>query len=412
MYKDTGSTKSEKNDVPQEHDATKATEATEAGTEREATTADSGSAVPDAGRPEDANLIPVSPSESATVDADGSLENDSTMAETEKEPLEEVPTYSQAYVDRLKSQYERERQFSENRLREVENELKEKNEELNEKDEKIQSLCNDSRERDNIRDSIFALVGDTGSPAKTYEVVKIALKYQSEAEKAKKLQREYNELLKTKETIEKWYMETHQKCLALQADLDASKKDLEQKTKELEQRERELEDASQTNAMLSAQCEVGERVLKASVPACLASMEWFDAFFKELKDGLQGDPMSDSAMLVMASLAELSVMERDSVSSCFEWKKQLADIGLVVANYMHQKRSAEGDVLKVLRNFSQALQEMPILKKLRIGFKVPSLGSDFNTDEVKHKDNGSSIGKVLNWCIVEDGHVYCKAIVE
>ena len=55
---------------------------------------------------------------------------------------------------------------------------------------------------------------------------------------------------------------------------------------------------------------------------------------------------------------------------------------------------------------------MPILKKLKIVFKVPSLGSDFNTDEVKHKNNGSSIAKVINWCIVEDGHVYCKAIVE
>lgn len=271
--------------------------------------------------------------------------------------------------------------------------------------EKIQSLREDSQERDNIRDSIFSFVGDIGSPAKTNELVKKVLEYHSEAGKAKKLQKDHNELLKAKATIEKWYTEEHQKWLALM-------NDFEQKCQELEQTEEKLEEAISANGELFARCEVGERVQKSSVPSCLDSMEWFDAFFKELKAGLQNDPIFDPSMLFFASLAELAVMERNSVSPCFEWKKLLADIGLVVANYMHQKKSAEGDVLKVLRNFAQAFQEMPILKKLKIVCKVPSLGEDFNTDEVKHRNNGSSIAKVLNWCIVEDGHVYCKAIVE
>mgnify|MGYP004658445567 CR=1 FL=1 len=349
---------------------------------------------------------PVSDPVTADLRTTGPADADHALTSpTGKEPHKEAPTYSEEFVNQLKAQHERDRQSRENRLREVENELKEKDAELKERNEKIQSLREDSQERDNIRDSIFSFVGDIGSPAKTNELVKKVLEYHSEAGKAMKLQKDHNELLKAKATIEKWYTEEHQKWLAL-------KNDFEQKCQELEQTEEKLEEAISANGELFARCEVGERVQKSSVPSCLASMEWFDAFFKELKAGLQDDPIFDPSMLVFASLAELAVMERNSVSPCFEWKKLLADIGLVVANYMHQKKSAEGDVLKVLRNFAQAFQEMPILKKLKIVCKVPSLGEDFNTDEVKHRNNGSSIAKVLNWCIVEDGHVYCKAIVE
>lgn len=361
----------------------------------------------DVGADSPAGASPVSTpsSEDAEPDSDDALERAPTRSETGKAFQKESPTYSEECVNQLKAQHERDRQSLESRLREVENELKEKNAELKERNEKIQSLREDSQERDNIRDSIFSFVGDIGSPAKTNELVKMVIEYHSEAEKAKKLQNDYAELLKTKETIEKWYTETRQECLAL-------KNDLEQTSQELDRKTKELEGAISAKDKLSAQCKAGERVLDYSVPTCLDSTECFDAFFREMKAELQKDPIFDPAMLVLASLAELAVMERNPVSPCFEWKKLLADIGLVVANYMHQKKSAEGDVLKVLRNFAQAFQEMPILKKLKIVLKVPSLGCDFNTDEVKHRNNGSSIAKVLNWCIVEDGHVYCKAIVE
>lgn len=340
--------------------------------------------------------------ENGADNTNASLETGTVLsAEAEKEPKNEVPTYTQEFVDQLKAKYERDQQFSESRLREVENELKEKK-------EKIKSIYDGIRNRDERTAFMYSLVGD-GSPAKIYELIKKVVELQEEAEKAKKLQKEYDELLKMKKTIEDWYAETNQKYLALRTDFESVKTQLEQKTKD-------LAEAVSVNSDLYAQYEawetIRERMLKSSVPQCLVSKDWFDAFFKDLRAGLQEDPIFDPATLVFASLAELAVMERNSAAPCFEWKKQLADIGLVVANYMHQKKSAEGDVLKVLRNFSQALQEMPILKKLKIVLKVPCLGSDFNTDEVKHKNNGSAIGKILNWCIVEDGHVYCKAIVE
>ena len=162
-------------DVAQSNGLDTAVEAAGAEMTGDTPAADSVSAAPDAGRPEDAGPVPISPSDAATVDAGGTMESDSTMAETEIEPLEEAPTYSQEDVDQLKDQYERDLQFCKKRLREVENELSEKDVKLHEKNEKIQSLSNDSCERDKIRDQIFSLVGDIGSPAKTYEVVKMAL---------------------------------------------------------------------------------------------------------------------------------------------------------------------------------------------------------------------------------------------
>ena len=338
------------------------------------------------------------PSEDVAVEGNVAPETDApTSEEMPKEPKKEIPIYTQEYVDQLKTEHERDLQFSKKRLCEVENEL-------NEKKEKIRSIHDGVRDRDRCIASMFSLVGD-GSPAKIYELIKKTVELQLEVDKTKKLQKDYEELLKMKKVVENWYTETSQKYQEKCAAFDVAKTDLDQKTKE-------LEEAISANADLYARYEAGERLLDSSVPQCLVEKDWFKVFFDGLRAELQKDPIFDPATLVFASLAELAVMERSIGTPCFEWKKQLSDIGLVVANYMHQKQSAEGDVLKVLRNFSQALQEMPILKKLKIVFKVPPLGSDFNTDEVKHKNNGSSIAKVINWCIVEDGHVYCKAIVE
>lgn len=399
--KDSGIDMYEDEEVSQRNGSDAAVEASGAEMTGDASMADPVSVDTGAVAPADASHAPISPSEDTAHDSAGALENAPTIMETGKEPHKEAPTYSEEYVNLLKSQHERDRQSCENRLREVENEL-------TKREEKIHVLYNERYERDKRMSYWFSLVDD-GSPAKINELIKKTVEFQFEVDKVKN---DYDELLKTKETFEKWYTETHQENLALHADLDTSRKDIEQKTKELEQKTRELEKAISVNDELFARCEVGERVLKSTAPACLVSAEWFEAFFSELKVGLQKEPVFDPAMLVFASLAELAVMERSSVAPCFEWKKLLADIGLVVANYMHQKKSAEGDVLKVLRDFAQAFQGMPILKKLKIVCKVPSLGEDFNVDEVKHRNNGSSIAKVLNWCIVEDGHVYCKAIVE
>ena len=393
--KDTGIMMDVEDEVTQENGTDAAIEVAAAEMTRGAQVADQGPSDPVAA---DAAASSHAPSESAAVEANAVSGTDAaTSAEELKEPKKETLTYTQEDIDLLKAKHERDQQFKDNRLREVENELKEKK-------EKIQSIHERTRDRDNRMDSMFSLVGD-GSPAKIYELIKKAVEFQLEADKAKKLQKDYDELLKAKKTIENWYTETNQKYLALRTDHESAKKDLEQKTKD-------LAEVNSAYSELYVQCEACERMLNSSVPQCLVSKDWFDAFFRGIKAELQEDPIFDPAMLVLASLAELAVMERNSAVPCFEWKKQLADIGLVVANYMHQKKTAEGDVLKMLRNFSQALQEMPILKKLKIVFKVPSLGSDFNTDEVKHKNNGSSIAKVINWCIVEDGHVYCKAIVE
>lgn len=392
--KDTGIVM-EDDEVTQEDGADTATEAAVAEMTGSAQGADQGSSDPVTA---DAVAPSLTTSENPTVEKNSAAGLDTvTSAEAAKEPKKDAPIYTQEYVDQLKAKHDRDLQFSENRLHEVENELKEKR-------EKIQSIHDGIRARENCTASMFSLVGD-GSPAKIYELIKEAVELQLEADKAKKLQKDYDDLLKAKRTTDDYYTKANQKYLALRTDFERLQKELEQQTKD-------LADAVSANSELYAQYKAGERMLKSSIPLCLVSKDWFDAFFENLRAGLQEDPIFDPATLVLASLAELAVMERNSAAPCFEWKKQLADIGLVVANYMHQKKSAEAEVLKVLRNFSQALQEMPILKKLKIVLKVPCLGSDFNTDEVKHKNNGSAIGKVLNWCIVEDGRVYCKAIVE
>ena len=133
---------------------------------------------------------------------------------------------------------------------------------------------------------------------------------------------------------------------------------------------------------------------------------------RKFQDEVYKDPPSDSAILLFASIAEFAVMERGPADACFEWKKQLSDIGLVVAKYMHEKKATEGDVVKMLRNFAMALRESQTVAKLKISLKVPELGSDFNVDEVKHLKNGSAVALIRNWCIIDSNGVYSKAIVE
>lgn len=273
--------------------------------------------------------------------------------------------------------------------------------------ERHSKSCDFARHKDSLLAQAYAQLD--GSDAKLFQLITKYVQAQLDNEDKVELQAR----LRKVEGDLKRATSDYDRQLAKNVDLEKNNRELSISGSRLQgevvQKDTEL---GQLRDELGRWHSVGDRMISAMVPQCLADKQWFLELLSELQDGIFADQPLDSSMLVFASLAELAVMERNSSAPCFEWKKQLADIGLVVANYMHQKKSAEVDVLKMLRNFSQALQDMPILKKLKIVLKVPSLGSDFNTDEVKHKNNGSSITKVLNWCIVGDGYVYCKAIVE
>lgn len=341
-------------------------------------------------------------SENATVEENAAVGTDvETSAEETKEPKNEVPTYPQEYVDQLNASHDRDKQFYEQRLREVEAELKDRKAKLEDTFRLHQHF------KDAIK-SIYLQLGDA-TPAKLYAVVVEMAQLKQQADEAKEIKKELEGAKSQLKAVEKMYL-----------DLSEKNKGLNDSHCELVAQHQKLQEDYNAEVLAKNDCQqqlkswetVGSRMIAAFAPFCLKERDWFQELLSELQEEVYKDPPSDAAILLFASLAELAVMERNSAAPCFEWKKQLADIGLVVANYMHQKKSAEGDVLKMLRNFSQALQEMPVLKKLKIVFKVPHLGSDFNTDEVKHKNNGASIAKVFNWCIIEDGHVYCKAIVE
>lgn len=340
------------------------------------------------------------PSENAGVEADAASGADvATLVGAPKEPNNEAPTYTQEYVDQLKVSHNREIQTIKDKGMDIFRRYRRRYRRL----------------KDAIK-SIYEQLDDATTHVKRHVFVEKMAHLKKQADEAKDVKRD---LINVRKQLE---------CKKSQCNTaENESRDLTEKYQSLDNSNRELvaqyqklqgDYQSELSAKNACQQQLKNwetawsRMIAAFAPLCLKERDWFLELLSELQEEVYKDPPSDAAILLFASLAELAVMERTSAGPCFEWKKQLADIGLVVANYMHQKKSAEGDVLKMLRNFSQALQEMPILKKLKIAFKVPSLGSDFNTDEVKHKNNGSSIAKVINWCIVEDGHVYCKAIVE
>lgn len=159
--------------------------------------------------------------------------------------------------------------------------------------------------------------------------------------------------------------------------------------------------------------EMGNRMLGAIVPQCLRNKDWFeDDFLNKLQQQVFAELPSDAAILVLASLSEFAVMERSPATACFDWRKQLSDIGLVVANYMHQMNVPEPDVIRKLQDFSAALRESPTIQDLRIELFIPSLGPGFNSDRVKHLKKGTSVGKIINWGILDPNGTYAKAIVE
>lgn len=320
-----------------------------------------------------------------------------TSAEAAKESMQDASTYTQEFVDRLKALHDRDKQFSENRLREVEAQLKD-----------LEDRFRRQQRFDDAVKSIYIQLGDA-TPGRLNAVVVEMARLKQQAEEAKDVKNELEGARSQFKTVEKMFLELSEKNRGLN---DSHRELVAQYQKLQADYQAEVSVKNDCQQQLKSWETVGSRMIAAFAPFCLKERDWFLELLSELQDEVYKDPPSDAAILMFASLAELAVMERNSAAPCLEWKKQLEDMGLVVANYMHQKKSAEGDVLKMLHNFAQAFQDMPMLKKLKIGIRIPSLGGDFKTDEVKHKNKGSIVAKVLSWCVVEDGHVYCKAIVE
>lgn len=352
----------------------------------------------------DAEVLAVDANPSAPVEAAVEAQQVKPLVAGESTPVAEEKVFTQAQHDAIVKTHD---ESSQKQIDFYKDQAEKNKAEADDYKDRHKKSCDLASHKDSLLAQAYAQLD--GSDAKLFQLITKYVQAQLDNEKKAELQ---EKLRDAEGKLER----TISDC----SELSVTKGDLEKNNRELtasvsrlqgacEQKDAEL---GQLRDELGKWHGIGDRMISAVVPQCLANKQWFLDLLSELQDGIFADQPSDSSMLVFASLAELAVMERNPAAPCFEWKKQLADIGLVVANYMHQKKSAEGDVLKVLRNFSQALQEMPILRRLKIAFKVPSLGSDFNTDEVKHKNNGSTIAKVLNWCIVEDGHVYCKAIVE
>lgn len=245
------------------------------------------------------------------------------------------------------------------------------------------------------------LVGD-GSYAKISELVTAYVTAQLEADDKTKLQK----LLKEAEDANNQFSIANDQ-------LNSDNQRLIKEQIELKAQIEELDSAlKKCKCNLEMWESIGMRMKSAIVPQCLSGREWFNSLLEDMNTEIGKDTPDDSAILLLASISEFAVMERCPAAACFEWRKQLSDIGLVVANYMHQKKVAEIEVFKMLRNFAMALRESKTIAQLKISLKVPELGPDFNVDEVKHLKNGSAVAKILNWCLIDSNGVFSKAIVE
>lgn len=398
MIKDTGIVMDNDDESTQENavEATNGTDTTEMASATE---------VPERGHSDShvADVVDIKPVSVPSVDKD-EVDTAPTMEEVtvqDEVSVKDAPIYSQEYVDELKDSHIIEKQNMQKRLHNVEAELKECK-------DKRREACNRQRRREEIINSIYSKLGDA-TPEKLYAVVTELADLKQQVDDAKDLEKERDDAISQFKTVNQWYEEAREKL----SKLDASYQELKTSNEQLQSRyDAEVKANSECQQYLKNWETAGNRMIDAFLPCCLKERDWFLKLQSEMQDEILADPPSDSAMLVFASLAELAVMERSSSGQCFEWKKQLADVGLVVANYLHHTNMVEEEVLKMLQNFAQAILEMPILKEQKIGIRIPSIGGDFNTDEVRHKTNGTVVGKVINWCIVEGGHVYCKAIVE
>ena len=274
--------------------------------------------------------------------------------------------------------------------------------------EKYVKSCDWHHRKEALEKRAAGLVGD-GSFAKISELIAAYVSVQLDLDKKADIENQYKELERKFKELEFSF----QRVFSENTQLMSEKRALTQENAELKKNAVEVESQLQSCQQNLASWEsIGVRMRQALIPQCFNGKEWFDNLFASLDKELRNDPPDDSAIQLIASVAEFAVLERNPVGVGSEWKKQLSDIGLVVANYMHQKKVAEGEVVKMLRNFAMALRESPTVVKLKISMKIPQIGPDFNVDEVKHLKNGSAVAKIHNWCLIDSNGVFSKAIVE
>lgn len=268
--------------------------------------------------------------------------------------------------------------------------------------------CKFHRRKESLIFRVYQQLGD-GSPSKMYDMVVKYVEAQLGLDEKAELENKLTEVERVNKQLSQDYANASGKIVELDAEVRELKPKLEDTQTQLSNKEKELQKA---NDELESWHGIGNRMLRAIVPSCLTNKDWFVEFLSKLQDQVFVDPPSDAAILVLASLSEFAVMERSPATACFDWKKQLSDIGLVVANYMHQMRFPESDVISMLRDFSAALCDSPTIKDLKIELFIPSLGPSFNSDRVKHRKGGASVGRIINWGILDSNGPYAKAIVE
>lgn len=335
---------------------------------------------------------------SVTMPAEGAPQS---VAGSETHDAGDDKLYSQAEVDAWQAQWEKEVE------RYKEQAQKAKDEVAAEK-EKYTKSCAWHHRKDAIEKRADSLVGD-GGYAKICELKAAYVTAQMEADAKGELEKKLKEV----ETSSQSMSHSYNRLLKENGELGTEKRALEKENVSLKTRIEELDgELQKTQKDLANWKSMGARMKGSFVPQCFVSKEWFERLFADVKSEISKDPPSDAAILLMASIAEFAIMERSSADLRFDLKKQLSDIGLYVAYYMHQKCISEDETVKMLRNFEKALRESPIVSKFKISLKVPERGPDFNVDEVIHLKKGSSVDRIHNWCIISPVGVEMKAIVE
>ena len=171
------------------------------------------------------------------------------------------------------------------------------------------------------------------------------------------------------------------------------------------------EEKQQLVAKVEAQKKFQDEIVERIIPDCLAQNA--PEFVKNLRIEACGEMNFDAALLVLAEFSKFAVMERSDAAELIDWQNQLSDIGLVVAKYFHSQQIPEEDVVIQMKALAAVLLCSPKPSELGIQLIVPELGEGFSTDEVTHKNRGTRVSKVLNWCVKDSrGSVYSKASVE
>ncbi len=352
-----------------------------------------------------------------SADEKGSDDNQSTVSDAEGsggEPKPKERTYSQTDVDALKSRIEnleKQRSAEADRLSQVQDALQKAKKDLDQA-MKIPSLLNSSIA------AIYKRLGDF-KPSETFPVVweladlqlrvgEMAAIRREHDEIKKQLELEKAENLKVLQTNNEW-SQRYEEIAKRNEEVEKSKSELQRKNESLES------DAQTLSAEIGEQKKISDRLLGKAIPQCLIGRDWFLKVKDELLAALRDDPLFDAAMLVWASLSEFAVFERMPETTSIEADKlgkQLSDIGYVVANYARLKHGTEDAVIQMLKKFMESLNKSSLVNGKEFVLKVPTIGEEVNTDEMKSPKSVMTVNKVVNWCIKKGGCVYSKAVVE